>query len=289
MIYTLQELNKAKLSVGRYYLVVGNPIGHSLSPMMHTIALNHYGLDAEYHALQLMPNQVTEFIALCNRDQFGGCNITIPYKQLLLDIVDELSEEAAEIGAINTIVKDAGKLIGHNTDVYGFVTPIEDLVELINGGRAIVFGTGGASKAVKSGLIQLGIEEIIFVSRSPSKRGFKDDSVHIEVVDYSQWTAYAEEASIFVNTTPVGMYPNEDELLIQPDDAIYLKGKICYDLIYNPIMTSFLKLAENAGGVVIDGLDMFICQGSRSFELWTGKQFPVKLIKEQLIRHFSAS
>lgn len=286
MIYSFSDLKNSDFVTSPHFMVIGNPIGHSLSPFMHNIALKYHGIKAEYIALQLQMEDITDFAAWCNRDSFLGCNITIPYKEMMLEVVDELDNSVKDIGAINTIVRESHKLVGYNTDVYGFVSPLSGLEEFISGGRAIVFGTGGASKAVKTGLIQLGIEEIIFVSRNPSIRNSSGDSPLIKTVDYFQWQSFAEEASIFVNTTPLGMYPNIEDSALYERDAFLVDGKICYDLIYNPVRSSFLQIAEHAGAVIINGLDMFVQQGNRSFELWTGKSFPSEIIKEELISYF---
>jgi shikimate dehydrogenase len=203
--------------------------------------------------------------------------------------VDTIEDSAMEIGAINTIAKNGDTLTGHNTDIHGFMEPLKELSHLIEGGRAIVFGTGGASKAVKAALRQLGVYEIVFVSRNPSLNVITDNTLHIQMADYHQWQSYAEDAQLFVNTTPVGMYPNTEDLFINSDDIQWLENKICYDLIYNPVMTSFLKMADRAGAVVINGLEMFVEQGNRSFELWTQKTFPVKEIEEKLLQHLGHS
>ena len=205
MVYSLNDLKNSELTETRHYLVVGNPVGHSLSPLMHQTALDYYRLDAVYAALELQPNEIAGFAAWCNLDSFLGCNITLPYKELLLSLVDTVQDSAMEIGAINTIVKNENTLAGYNTDIYGFLAPLIDLQNVIEGGRAIVFGTGGASKAIKAALRQLGVMEIIFVSRNPSVKAITDDSLHIQMAGYSQWQWYAEDAELFVNATPVGM------------------------------------------------------------------------------------
>ncbi|TVR28929.1 MAG: shikimate dehydrogenase [Balneolaceae bacterium] len=286
MVYNFSNLKKSDLSATPHYLVVGNPVGHSLSPLMHQTAIDYHQLNAVYAGLHLEHNEIAEFAAWCNRENFLGCNITIPYKELFLKLVDRVDNDAQEIGAINTIVKQNGGLTGYNTDIIGFMEPVLDLQHLFEGGRAIVFGTGGASKAVKIGLLKLGVREIVFVSRNPAGKTTSDHRAHIEFVDYHQWQSYAEEAAIFINTTPVGMHPNVDEIFIDRRDATLFEDKICYDLIYNPVMTSFLKEADRAGAVVINGLEMFIQQGNRSFELWTGKTFPVEIIEQKLNHHF---
>lgn len=282
MVYSLQSLKDSVYKENDHFLVVGNPIGHSLSPLIHSSALKFHSIDADYLALDLLPDQVKSFAAYCNIDSFKGCNITIPYKQQFLELVDHIDSSAAEIGAINTITKESGRLIGYNTDIYGFMSPILDLSDVITDGLAIVFGTGGASKAVLAGLVDIGVEEIIFVSRNPSNMNIEHQFAHVKVVGYNQWQAFADDASIFVNTTPVGMHPNTNQSVVDEYDIDLLEGKVCYDLIYNPGMTQFLLQAERAGGIIINGIEMFIKQGSRSFELWTGKQFPYDMVYSKL-------
>lgn len=256
---------------------------------MHNLALEHYGIDADYLPLQLRPDEIGQFAAWINRDSFRGCNITIPYKEEMVPLVDSLSEAASRLGVINTIIPDNGHLTGDNTDLYGFMNPILDLEHLIEGGRAVVFGTGGASRAVVAGLEQLGVEEIVLVSRNPRGKQAPERNALIHMADYNQWQAFAEEASIFVNTTPVGMSPNSEVTFFEEHDAALFADSICYDLIYNPQMTRFLRLAEEEGAVVVNGLDMFIAQGSHSFELWTGRPFPEEKVRDAIIRHFNST
>lgn len=250
---------------------------------MHQAALDFHGINAQYHAINLAQSDITDFIGWLNRDEFLGCNITIPYKNQFIEIVDHIDSYAKEAGVINTIAKSDHKLIGHNTDIHGFTSPLLQYTDQIEGGRVIVFGTGGAAKAVKIGLEDLGVEEIVFVSRTPNKSNLNSDHVWIEKVSYDQWQSYAEETSMFINTTPLGMSPDISRSPVSDFDGILLENKICYDLIYNPIQTKFLKQADEFGAITINGLDMLIMQGNRSFEIWTGKTFPFDSIKELLI------
>jgi len=287
MVFTLDEFKKSKFSNQKHYFVVGYPIRHSLSPKMHQLALDYHSIDATYHALNLLSHEVSEFTSWVNRDAFLGCNITIPYKEQLAAIADQLDDFAVRTGVINTIAKTDTELIGHNTDIHGFLAPLTQYSDLIEGGRAIVFGTGGASKAVKVALENIGIEEIIFVSRNPYDTQQKSEYTWIKTVGYSEWQAFAEEACLFVNTTPLGMSPNSDSSPVLDQDSDLLSGKVCYDLVYNPLQTKFLKQAEDSGSVVIEGLDMLIHQGNRSFEIWTGKSFPFDEVKNLLINELS--
>lgn len=273
------EFLQSESSRNPHYLLIGSPISHSVSPLMHNTALTHHGLKAEYHAVGVRQSEIPSLIAHFNRVEFLGANITIPYKETLFQSVDTLGVEAAQIGAINTIVKRDGKIIGENTDAYGFRVPIEEYEEELAGERAIIFGTGGATKAISFALHEIGIEEIIMVSRRP---GRYDPSSDIMMCSYENWTAYAEEASIIINATPLGMAPNTDASPVKEVETEVLRGKICYDAVYNPQETKFLKQAKSVDGIPIGGLDMLIHQGAKSFKLWTGQEFPLGLIKMKL-------
>lgn len=269
---------KSQLS---HYLLIGNPVMHSLSPAMHNTALKHNKLGGEYISVSVATKDVNMVLAHCTNDAFLGANITIPHKELFYDAVDELTEEAQQIGAINTLIKHEGKLIGHNTDSYGFIKPIEDHIDVLHGSRVIVFGSGGATKAIIYALRNVGVEELVLVSRRPEMYE-SDGEGDIVRCSYDNWIAYAEESSMIVNATPLGMIPNTESSPIPDADSEILDGKICYDIVYNPRQTKFLKQAKSAGGIPIGGLDMLIHQGARSFNLWTGFDFPIEKIKQKL-------
>lgn len=282
MVVSFDDFRTSEVPNNRLYAVIGHPVSHSLSPLMHQTALDFYGIDAKYIALDLPQSQLHEFIPWCNHDNFLGCNITIPHKAAFNEIVDEIDPFAQGVGVVNTLVKRNYKLIGYNTDVYGFLKPLQPYLLNTDNSRAIIFGTGGASKAVKTALESEGFEELIFVSRKPNRRKISSKEASIQVVDYTQWQSFAEETELFVNTTPVGMYPNSNKTFLRGDEAVLFEGKICYDLVYNPLKTKFLQLAETHGALCINGLEMLIYQGSKSFELWTGHPFPVDEIRKKL-------
>jgi shikimate dehydrogenase len=263
-----------------HFMVVGNPIAHSLSPLMHNLALRHHSINAIYYPIELNLNELSAFAAHLNKPTFKGLNVTIPFKQEFMSFVDELMDVASEIGAVNTLYKDNGKLIGTNTDAAGFLSPLEAYKGDLEGERALVFGTGGASRAVVYALEMLGMEEIILVSR---KGSLAAENRATEVVSYDAWPDYAEDATLIVNTTPLGMAPHVDLTPVEEKYKDLLEGKICYDLVYNPLITRFLKQAEDAGAeVLIHGLEMFIQQGNESFKLWTGRSFPEAIIRKEL-------
>ncbi|MEX0661724.1 MAG: shikimate dehydrogenase [Balneolaceae bacterium] len=290
MAFSFDEFKKSSISQEPHYVVVGHPLGHTFSPLMHTAALGHHNINATYSAVDIRPDELTGFIAWMNNENFKGCNITIPYKEQLFNAVDQLDDSVRGIKAINTISKSDSDeiIIGSNTDIYGFSQPLKEHEDFIEGTRAIVFGTGGASKAVLIALEDFGIEEIVWVSRNPARIQKPNSDLIFHIVGYDQWQAFADEASIFVNATPLGMGNVKDKSVLDESDISLVSNKICYDLIYNPEKTFFLKMATKAGATTINGLDMLIHQGSRSFEIWTGNQFPFKQIKGLLSTHLRA-
>lgn len=284
---SFDEFKDSNFSHSPHYLVVGHPISHSLSPLMHNISLQHHSINADYIAVDLSPQALPEFIAWLNNENFLGCNITIPFKKEFLNVPDELSPEVHAVGAMNTVSKNnSGHVIkGSNTDIYGFKVPLDDYEDALDYGRAIIFGTGGASLAVQYALMELQFEEIIIVSRSPGTVIPLQESVYTRVVDYTQWQSFADETELYVNTTPLGMGKWISKSPVEYHEAEFLEGKICYDLVYNPLKTEFLSIAESAGAETIGGLDMLIHQGNRSFEIWTGHTFPYEKVKTQLINY----
>lgn len=262
-----------------HYLLIGNPVSHSVSPLMHNTALNYYGIEAKYHAVEVQESDLSSLMSHLNKNQLLGANITIPHKLTFLDVVDELSDEADEIGAVNTIVKTGEKLIGHNTDSYGFLVPLEEFKEDMNPERAIIFGTGGATKAIVYSLRTMGFEEIVMVSRRPETL---QPQKGVTLCSYDSWIEYADEVNLIVNATPLGMTPDIDTSPVDNSLTDLLNGKVCYDIVYNPRKTKFLAQADENGGVTVGGLDMLIYQGAKAFKLWTRKEFPIGLVKMKL-------
>lgn len=278
----LTALKQSPKSDKPHYLLFGHPVEHSLSPLMHNKALNYYDIEASYHAIDLQSHELADLAAYLNNEKFMGANVTIPYKQLIAEYLDDISEPASEIGAINTIVKKRNYLEGYNTDYEGFLAPLNKLEYEFSGRNAIVFGTGGASKAIVVALRELEIENMYLVSRTPERISSFKDFRRVQVVSYNNWTALTDDVVIVVNATPLGMHPDIKKSPVRDSEIRFLQNRICYDIVYNPVKTSFLKQAEKAGATTISGLEMFIQQGSRSFELWTGNPFPIEIIRDIL-------
>lgn len=278
----LTEFKKSEEAKKPHYLLLGHPVDHSWSPLMHNTALKFYGMDARYHAIDLQNQELTDLAAFLNQEHLLGANVTIPYKQQITAYLDFITSSANEIGAINTIVKRENRLNGYNTDCHGFLAPIKEFEAICEGSSAVIFGTGGASRAIVVALKKMGMEAIYLVSRTPNKISSFGKFDRVNVVSYDNWTSWAEKSTLIVNATPLGMHPETDKSPVRSEEHHFLADHICYDIVYNPVKTKFLQQAEQVGATTINGLEMLIQQGSRSFELWTGKPFPIKLIRDTL-------
>lgn len=266
-----------------HFLLIGNPVEHSISPFMHKIALNHHDIDANYIAISVELSEIHLLASHFNKPEFLGANITIPYKMDLIPYMDDLSNTAALIGAINTVVKFENKIFGDNTDAHGFKAPLTQYTDLATD-RAIIFGSGGATKAIVFALNDFGFNEVCIVTR---KHNVNIDQPNVTICSYDGWQHYSEDTTLFINATPLGMAPNFDSSPVKDYELNYFKGKLCYDIVYNPRETKFLKQAKNANGIPIGGLEMLIHQGDESFYKWTNKRFPIDLVKMKLNELFS--
>ncbi len=244
------------------YGLIGYPLGHSFSISFFNEKFQNEGIDATYENFEIPSIEGFPEI-LDSNPNLCGLNVTIPYKEKVIGLLDSLSKEAQEIGAVNVIkVTHKGNkrtLKGYNSDVIGFTRSIEPLLERFHK-KALILGTGGASKAVEYGLKSLGLETIK-VSRSEKP----------ETLQYSQITAETiKEYNVIVNCTPCGMYPHADECPDLPYEAMDSRT-LLYDLIYNPDETLFMKKGKVRGAIVKNGLEMLLLQAFASWDFWNSK------------------
>lgn len=233
------------------YGLIGEKLSHSFSKEIHE-ALADY----TYEIRELTPDEVAPFLAA---REFEGINVTIPYKEKVIPHLDEISDAAKMIGAVNTVKNVGGRLIGDNTDFYGMREMILRAGIEIKGKKALILGTGGTSKTAKAVLTDLGASEIIVVSRKESNK----------TVTYETAVAHHSDAEIIVNTTPLGMYPNTDACPIDLYSFPNLTGVI--DAIYNPLRTNLILEAQKLGIPAVGGLMMLILQAARASEIFLGK------------------
>jgi shikimate dehydrogenase len=271
--------------------VMGNPVAHSLSPLMHNAALASLNLDYCYLPLEIRPELLSQAVVGLKALGCQGFNVTIPYKEQIVASLDEVDDEALIIGAVNTVVNREGKLVGYNTDGRGFLRSLAEEWDLgLRGEQVVVLGAGGAARAIVAGLASAGASKITIANRNV-ERGLllkADLEQHypckIAVVDLSEGKLDKELAAslLVVQTTPVGMYPHAGDTPIIEPSRLW-KDSYVYDIIFNPPETRFLLGAREQGCRTANGLGMLLHQGALSFEYWTGIEAPVKLMRQALL------
>lgn len=266
--------------------VIGDPIRHSKSPIMMNRAFRETGINGVYTAFHVTSDRIGDFAAGVRAMGIRGVNVTIPHKLDIMSVLDEIDASAQAIGAVNTIVNDAGRLIGYNTDGIGYVRSLKEEAEReLAGKRIVVIGAGGAARGIIYALASENPARITVANRSVDRAKELADSlqnkVDIEAISNDELQTACEQADIVINTTSVGMFPHTEET---PIDASWLKlGAVASDLIYNPLKTKFLQQAELRGCRIHGGLGMFIYQGAYAFEYWTGQPAPVTAMRETVL------
>ncbi len=269
--------------------VIGSPVAHSFSPLMHNAAFEYLGLDHCYVAMELKPDLLSEGIGGLRALGFRGFNVTIPHKESIIGYLDEIDREAQIIGAVNTVVNRNGKLLGYNTDGRGFLRSLEEQWNFDpRGQRVVVLGAGGAARAIVCGLACGGAGRITIGNRNV-QRGMglkaaieKHYPCEIEVVDLAPGALdrALADCALVVQTSPVGMYGEPETTIIDPGRLT--GGTYVYDIIFNPRETAFLRGAKSRGCSTANGLGMLLYQGAVAFELWTGIQAPVEVMHQAL-------
>ncbi len=277
----------------RLVFLLGYPVEHSLSPWLHNRAFRHQGLPYVYVAAPVLPEHLADAVRGLKTLSVVGANVTIPHKSTILPLLDSVSPEVARIGAANTLVLrhqgERTELRGENTDIEGFSRPLQPYAERLENAPVTVFGAGGAARAVVYALLTaFSPSRITLVVRSPQRaEALLQDftalasSVSLEVRPLAEAAPAVREATLVVNTTPVGMYPQITET-IWPEAEDFHKGQIVYDLVYNPLHTRLLQTATSQGAIPISGLDMLIEQAAAAYRLWTRQPFPHSAIREAL-------
>mgnify|MGYP001583744764 FL=1 len=266
--------------------LIGYPVTHSLSPLMHNAAFKALNLDARYGLFELKPQELENFLKSLSKKNIYGLNVTIPYKEQVIPFLDRISAQAGLIGAVNTIRALQDKLEGFNTDGEGFLKHLtEDLGFSPEGKTVSVIGAGGAAKAVTVYLAKAGVKRVTIYDTQEEK--LKNLLAHLKAsfkgTEFNQ--AHSIEglkinnSDLLVNATPIGM--KEADPLIVSEGQMH-RGLLVYDLIYNPKETKLLKLAREKGAMVSNGLGMLLYQGMLSFEIWTGKIAPKEIMRKAL-------
>lgn len=272
----------------RLAAVVANPIKHSISPFIHNTAFEATSTNGVYLAWEVKGTDLAETVANIRRYQMFGINLSMPYKEQVIPYLDELSEEARLIGAVNTVVNREGTLIGYNTDGKGFFKSLPSFK--ISGKRMVLLGAGGAAKAILAQAILDGVSQFSVFVRSASmgktksyleklqhETGFRVDLFALE--DAQELQENIRKAELLVNATSVGM---DGASLPIPTSIVLPEKLLVADVIYQPFETPFLKWARSQGNHAVNGLGMLLYQAAESFQLWTGKEMPTDQIWELL-------
>jgi shikimate dehydrogenase len=284
--------------------VIGDPIAHSLSPVIHNAAIAHLDLDYVYVAFPITATNLATALAGFAAMGVVGLSVTIPHKQAIIPLLTAITPLAQAVGAVNTVWNTPTGWIGTNTDVAGFISPLAAMQRDWGQTTAVILGNGGAARAVVAGCHQLGCNQIIVVGRNLVKLAeFKDSWQEIQLAVNGQSSASAVKIQthlwaelptlisidnlLLVNSTPIGMHP---DLEASPISAETMQGlsanSIVYDLIYTPSPTRFLQLAQARSGIiVIDGLEMLVQQGAAAFKLWLQQNPPVEVMRQALVKH----
>jgi len=283
------EINHNTKVVG----VIGHPIKHSLSPIMHNYAFNKLDLNYVYLPFDINPANLKEALRGMAALGITGFNVTIPHKERIVEYLDELSDGAKIVNAVNTVVNENGKLLGYNTDIDGIAKTLEAFKEKLNGKTVSLFGAGGAARAVIYTLItRFNIKEINIINRTVEraeslKDYFTSKLLFEKIKTYElippDLVKVLQNSTLIINTTSIGMSPEEDDTPTSIPES-FNKNQIVFDVIYTPRKTKLLEIAESRNAITLNGLKMFIEQGAKAFELWTNKKMPVEKIEKILTK-----
>jgi len=268
--------------------LIGYPLKHSISPAFQQAAFDHHGLDVRYEKWETPEAELAAAVDRLRAASILGANVTIPCKEKIMPLLDELSDTAARIGAVNTVVNRSGRLMGFNTDAEGFVTSLrEDADYRLRNRKVVVLGAGGVARAVVFALLNEEVTSVTVFNRSVERgrilvRSFARAAGRIPLAA-PPWTELEtsvalKDCDLLVNCTSIGMRFSGTEAESPLNAGLIPKDALVYDLVYNPEETLFLKEAKKAGAETLGGLSMLVHQGAASFELWMGTKAPVDIM-----------
>jgi len=246
------------------FLVIGNPIEHSLSPKLHNYWIKNNNINAVYEKQKLIENDLERIISQVREKKINGINVTVPFKKAVISYLDELTVEANKTQSVNTIYLKNNKLVGDNTDIIGFQKSVEDFKYDLNNKEVFILGAGGVVPSIIFALIKMKVSKIIISNRTREKADvLKNSFKNIEIVDWGK----APNFDMIINATSLGL-KKEDRINV--DFLSTIKNKFFYDVIYNPQETNFLKVGKELGNRTLNGKMMFIYQALSAFYLWHG-------------------
>ena len=260
--------------------IIGYPLGHSISPAFQQAALDELEIDARYVTWPTTPEELEARVDFLRASDVLGANVTVPHKQAVMPMLDEILPVAESIGAVNTIINRDGLLIGANTDASGFTRSLEEEAKFSAARkRALIVGAGGAARAVAFGLAWEGVSELVIVNRTAERAVELARDVSETTATDTRGGGYEdvltdESFDLIVNSTSVGMAGGPEPAGMPPIESLLKRGVLVCDLVYNPQVTPLLSLARERGAWVLGGLGMLVYQGASSFEFWTEQAPP---------------
>ncbi len=260
------------------FIVIGNPISHSLSPKLHNYWLKQKKINAVYDKIKLEENEINEFIQDIKKQKIAGCNVTVPFKKKVIPFLDKLSIQAERTQSVNTIIFEKGNLIGHNTDIVGFDKAIKSLNFSMKDKKILILGAGGVVPSIVFAMKEMGVSEIIVSNRTRQKaENLKMLFKNLNILEWGNLTDF----DVVINATSLGL--NNEKINL--DFSKVGKNKLFYDVIYNPAETNFLKKGKQLGNVTENGSKMFIYQAVEAFKLWHGVEPEVNFETLKLLKN----
>ncbi|MEM2913318.1 MAG: shikimate dehydrogenase [Candidatus Bathyarchaeia archaeon] len=275
----------------RVCALIGDPVEHSLSPMIQNAAFKHLSLDYVYVAFNVRADRLKDAVSGIRALNMHGLNVTMPHKIAIIKYLDGLDETASRVGSVNTILNSDGRLIGYTTDGLGALNALKSADADPSGKKVVILGAGGSSRAVSFTLAEIASELVILNRTFERAKDLKNalcrvlgEGLRIKAAPLTDeyLKKELEDADILINATSVGMKPKSDDTPVKQD---YLrKDLVVFDLVYEPLETRLLREARLAGAKVIDGLSMLIHQGAASFKIWTGMEAPVEIMMDAALK-----
>ena len=260
------------------YLVIGNPIDHSLSPKLQNYWLKQNNINAVYDKIKLEENEIKEIIQDIREQKVAGCNVTVPFKKKVIPFLDKLSPQAEQTQSVNTIVFEKGILIGHNTDIFGFYKAIKNLNFKMEDKKVLILGAGGVVPSIVFALKEMNALEITISNRTKQKvENLKILFKNLNILEWGNLIDF----DVIINATSLGL--NNEKINL--DYSKVGKNKLFYDVIYNPSETNFLKEGKELGNIIENGGTMFIYQALQAFKLWHGIEPEVNLETLKLLKN----
>ncbi|WP_320171557.1 shikimate dehydrogenase [Maridesulfovibrio sp.] len=264
----------------KLYGIIGHPLGHTMSPLLHNWGFGEFGIPAVYMAWPTEPDKVASFMQTFRNLPISGASVTIPHKLSVMNYIDQLTERAEAVGAVNTLYWRGDKIVGDNTDAAGVSEPLRSCCSQVE--KALLIGAGGAARAAIFGLKSLDIKNIYITNRTRSKADDLASEFGISTIDWED--RGDQHFDLIVNSTALGMSGKNEKINPMIMDHQDSKTTV-YDLVYNPMETVLIKEARAKGCRVMHGIEMFLHQGMEQFRIWTGKDLDALKARELLLAH----